>query len=65
MNLYDVVAVNLKTNQVRVMAKGKNLANADAYVSMAVMRRGLEEEFFVAVTAGKYSDGDDYRGWVT
>jgi len=62
--LYDVVAVNLETNKetnkVRFMAQGKTLPNAEAIVSMAVMRRGLDEEFFAEVPAGKYQEGDSW-----
>jgi hypothetical protein len=50
--LYDVVAVDLKTKAVRVMDRNLTLENAEAYVSMAVMRRGVDEEFFKAVPAG-------------
>lgn len=59
--LYDVVAVDHTTKSVRFMAQGKTLDNAEAIVSMAVMRRGLEEEFFVEVPAGTYKEGDAWR----
>lgn len=44
--LYDVEAVNLATGEVRKIAEHKTLANAEAIVKMAVMRRGVDEEFF-------------------
>lgn len=59
---YDVVAVNLETNDVRLMAEGKTYDNAEAVVKMAVMRRGVDEEFFAEVPAGKYKTGDKWSG---
>jgi hypothetical protein len=47
--LFDVVAVDLTTNAERVMERGLTHKNAEAYVMMAVMRRGVEDEFFKAV----------------
>ena len=41
--LYDVVGVNIETNEVRVLENGKTKPNAEAIVAMAVMRRGLDE----------------------
>jgi hypothetical protein len=38
--MFDVVAVNLDTDKVRFIAQNKTLRNAEAIVSMAVMRRG-------------------------
>lgn len=43
--LFDVVAVDIKTRKVRMIAKGKSEKNADAIVRMAVMRRGVDTEF--------------------
>lgn len=60
--MYDIVAVNLKTHLVRIMDENRSKANAEAYVNMAVMRRGVEEEFFVAVPHGRYDVGDKYVG---
>lgn len=60
--LYDVVAVDVDTRGVRLLASGKKLPDADAIVCMAVMRRGVEEEFFFRVPAGSYKDGDQWRG---
>jgi hypothetical protein len=47
--LFDVVAVDLTTNAERVMERGLTHKNAEAYVMMAVMRRGVEDEFFKTV----------------
>ena len=59
---FDVVAVNIENNTVRLMAQGKDSANAEAIVRIAVMRRGVDEEFFSDVPSGKYKDGDKWTG---
>jgi hypothetical protein len=58
--LYDVVGVNCETNTVKIYAEGKTLPNAEAIVTMAVQRRGLDEEFFAECPAGKFKEGDQY-----
>ena len=60
--VFDVVAVNLATLRVRLLAETKTEKNADAIVTMAVMRRGVDEEFFTAVPAGTYTEGDIWEG---
>ena len=60
--LFDVVAVNFKSNHVRILSTSRDGENADAIVTMAVMRRGIEEEFFGVVPAGMYKDGDRWHG---
>ena len=47
--LYDVIAVNIRTGAERFLAQGKTLDNAEAIVAMAVMQRGLDGEFYKAV----------------
>jgi len=47
--LYDVIAVNIQSKQERVLATGKTRKDAEAIVKMAVMRRGLDEEYFKKV----------------
>jgi len=59
--LFDVVAVNIETNRIRLIAVSKEEGDADAIVEMAVMRRGVDEEFFSTVPASKYSDGDFWK----
>ena len=49
--LFDVVAVNILTGAERFIANNKTERNAEAIVSIAVMRRGIEEEFFKTVPA--------------
>ena len=46
--LYDVIATNIKTGKHRVIASGKSEMNAEAIVNIAVMRQGVDEEFFSA-----------------
>lgn len=60
--LYDVVAINIATGKVRLLAENKSEANAEAIVKMAVMRRGVDEECYAEVPAGKYKEGDNYEG---
>lgn len=60
--LYDVVAVNMDTNKVRIIAKNKTLANAEAITKIAVLRRGVVDEFFSEVPSNKkFKDGDCYE----
>ena len=47
--LFDVIAVNIESRRERVLATGETRKNAEAIVNMAVMRHGLEEEFFKKV----------------
>lgn len=58
--LFDVVAVNLKTSKVRMFGENQTARNAEAIVKMAVMRRGCDEEFYTEAPAGKYKDGDTF-----
>ena len=60
--LFDVLAVNLNTLTVRVIADNKTERNAEAIITMAVMRRGVEEEFFVETSAGTYTPGEAWSG---
>lgn len=60
--LFDVVAVNINSSKVRLMADGKTKDNALALVWIAVARRGVNEEFFAEVPAGKYKEGDVWKG---
>jgi hypothetical protein len=49
MSLYDVVAVNIKTGTKRPLATDKTERDAEAVIKMAVMRRGVQEEFYMAI----------------
>lgn len=59
--LLDVIAVNIETKSVRLMAESKTERNAEAIVDMAVARRGVEDEFYTTAPAGVYHDGDTLR----
>ncbi len=41
---------------------GKTLRDAEAIRDMAVIRRGVETEFFAEVRQGAYKDGDKWTG---
>ena len=43
---YRVVAVNIKTKARRIIAEGKTEIVAEKIADMAVLRRGVDEEFF-------------------
>lgn len=58
--LFDVVAVNHDTQQVRFLDTGKTERNAEAIEKMAIARRGLDEEFYAVVPAGTYKEGDTW-----
>lgn len=59
--MFDVIAVSIRTNKVRLLATNKSAANAGAVVMMAVARRGVGDEFFLEVDHGQYKDGDSYK----
>ena len=44
---YDVIGVDLITNEVRIIAEKKSERNAKAIIEMAVIRNGCEEEFLL------------------
>lgn len=58
--LFNAIAINIKTNKVRIFGTNKTLRNAEAISGMAIMRRGLEEEFYAEAPSGKYKEGDSY-----
>lgn len=59
--LFDVIAQNIKTGAKRFLDKSKSEGNADAIVRMAVMRRGVDEEFYYTVPAdSEEADNTDY-----
>ena len=47
--LFDVIAVNINTGTERFLDQRKTKPNAEAIVTMAVLRRGVEAEIFKAV----------------
>ena len=62
MDTYDVFAVNIETGTIRFFGQNKTKANAQAIVTMAVYRRGCDEEFYAIAPAGQYKDGDTWQG---
>ncbi len=61
-DMYDVLAIGLRTREVRVLERNLSLLNAEAVVALAIMRRGVEEEFYATATSGLYEDGDIWFG---
>ena len=61
-NKFDVVAVNITTSKVRLLAEDKTERNAEAIELMAISRNGVETEFFATVPHGRYKEGDTYEG---
>ncbi len=49
---FDVIATNITTGARRILERNKNESNAEAIVRMAVMRRGVDSEFYSVVPAG-------------
>ncbi len=59
--LFDVVAVEMATHKIELMAEKKTERNADAIEMMAVGRRGVETHFYTTVPSGKYKNGDEWN----
>lgn len=60
--LFDVLAINIKTGIIRLLDRGKTYPNAEAIVKMAIMRRGVDEEFYTEVRADVYAEGEKWDG---
>lgn len=60
--LCDVLAVSIENSTVRLLDTDKARDDAEAIVDMAVMRRGVEMEFYVAVPSSSYRDGERWEG---
>ena len=59
--LFDVVAVEMATHKIEIMAEKKTARNAEAIENMAVGRRGVETHFYTTVPCGKYNNGDEWK----
>ena len=60
---FDVLAVSLDRNHaVRILDRNRTAEDAKASMHMAVLRRGVETEFFAVVPAGSYADGQKWSG---
>ena len=46
MSRFDVVAVEIATGRERFLAEDQTAENADAVVQMALLRRGVDTEFY-------------------
>jgi hypothetical protein len=44
--LWDVIAIDIKTGKHRMLEPAKTYENAEAVMNMAIMRRGVETEFY-------------------
>ncbi len=57
--MFDVIEVQIKApHETRVMAVDLTENDADAFIKFAVIRRGVEHQFYKAVPAGKYRKGE-------
>jgi hypothetical protein len=60
---HDVLAVLIRSpNTVRILATNEDKESAEAIMKMAIMRRGVETEFYSVVTSGSYQEGQKWRG---
>jgi hypothetical protein len=55
-HLWDVIVVNIKTGEHRVLVPAKTYDNANAAMTMAIMRRGVETEFYKLLSHGSVSN---------
>lgn len=53
MALYDVFAVNIKSKAERKIAENQSERDAEAIVSIAVLRLGVDDEYFIARKQGE------------
>jgi protein gp37 len=63
--LWDVVGVKIDRSEggrVRILEANQRLKDAEAIVAFAVMRRGVDIEFYASVPAGSYGEGDTWAG---
>ena len=61
-NRFDVWSVDIETGKCELlMAGNKDARNAEAVVSMAVMRRGCETHFYATVPHGSHKSGDSLK----
>lgn len=58
---FDILGVLVENSRVRVLDIEKTADNAEAWIALAVARRGCSDEFFVAVPSQSHKDGDTYK----
>lgn len=64
MNLQiDVIAVDIHTRAVTVIAENTNEKDAESIAATAINRRHTDGEFLIAVPTGAYRNGDTWRGY--
>lgn len=58
-DLVDVIEVQIKApHKIWVMESGLTEKDAEAYIKMAIMRRGVKDQFYKAAPVRQYRDGD-------
>jgi hypothetical protein len=57
-----ILKQNLDENKTAMLRHGRTITEPEAVIEMAVMRRGIETEFYAEVESGAYKDGDEWRG---
>ena len=58
-DLVDVIEVQInEPHTVRVMESGLTERNAEAFIKLAVMRRGVDNQFYTTAPIRQYRDGD-------
>ena len=59
--MFDVIEISISSQKVLgFIAENKPKRTAEKIEEMAVIRRGVEDSFYVVVEAGKYKIGDTY-----
>lgn len=58
----DVIEVEFAApHLVRVMETNLTAKNAEAFIEMAVLRRGVENQFYTTAPVRQFRDGDHYQ----
>lgn len=60
--LVDVIAINIETGLRCIMATNITSWDAEGFIKMAVMRRGVSEEIYSAVEHGSVLEGSSVDG---
>ncbi len=58
--MFDVIQVQFESKEIRLMGENESKDEAGAILRMAVMRRGVDGQFFKVVPTGIFKDGDTY-----
>jgi hypothetical protein len=57
---HDVLAIRLDDYSVRFLAENENADDAEAIMNFAIIRRGLDEEFYAIRPHGEYKAGEKF-----